>query len=187
MKKYLLITVIALIPGALLLAAGLRGCGVFSRLAGSGKPPACVVDIDQTITDGRRPARTLNNTPLLRAREVLTRIGERGIAIFYLSKRPSYKLEKTGRWLKDHGFPPGEMVILNADPKEDGYYYKLREIRKIQERYTVLCGFGNENDRPVYRDAGIKPVWRRRWRDEDWLRVGQDLGKILAGKEEARN
>jgi len=92
MKKYLLITVIALIPGALLLAAGLRGCGVFSRLAGSGKPPACVVDIDQTITDGRRPARTLNNTPLLRARDVLRRIRKRGIAIFYLSKRPAYKL-----------------------------------------------------------------------------------------------
>ncbi len=182
-KKYILKVLKALGLVALILVVILRGYHVISRKLAENKPPACVVDIDQTITDGRHPARTLAKVPLLQARDALRLIKKKGIAIFYLSKRESYKLTKTRRWLREYGYPPGEMVILKRDLEEEGYYYKLREIRNIQKRYKVLCGFGNDNDLPIYRDAGIRPICRERWRDEDWLQVKENLEKIPAREE----
>ncbi|MFH1037407.1 MAG: HAD family acid phosphatase [PVC group bacterium] len=154
------------------------GCGGDDPAARDEKLPACIVDIDKTITDGNYQRHTSHKVPLPAATDVLRRIEEGGITVFYLSGRYASKLPRTVAWLEKHGFPTAGRVIHMQPEQGDIPDYKLREIRKIQERYEILCGFGNDSDLPVYRQADIHPICREMWRNEDWAEVSDNLDRL---------
>ncbi len=154
------------------------GCGDNHSPARPEKPEACIVDIDKTITDGNYQRHTLHKVPLPAAASVLRRIEEGGVSVFYLSGRYTSKLPRTRAWLEKNEFPAMGRVIHREPGAEDTASYKLREIRKIQERYEVLCAFGNESDLPVYRQVGVHPICREMWSNEDWAAVSDNLDRL---------
>ncbi len=123
------------------------GYGFWDYLNPSPRPPACVVDIDGTITS--------RNRPLPGAREILQWLDGCGVKMFYLSSRPIERLPGTRRWLEHQGFPRGK-IIHKPYPQENRVDYKSREIGKIQEHYRIVFGIGDkDSDLAAYRRQGI--------------------------------
>jgi len=168
--------------GLLALLAGLGAAGV----AGARKPLAVVVDIDSTITDPRFQRKIHQKVPLPRAAEVLSRAEASGISVIYLSKRRVRHRSTTIWWLGKYGFPPGREVIHRENPAEPGLDFKIREINRLKKEFEIVCAIGNgDEDRSVYSQTGLFAVIREVWNDEEWVKAGEVLERIIRSRSSA--
>ncbi len=173
--------------GALLLSwAGCAGSGEDAPARPPGvKPPACVIDIDKTITDPASRGRTAKKAPMANAQAVLARVASRGIAVFYLSRRPIGRLETTKWWLERHGFPPGAGLYL-CDRDEDRVPFKIRIIQELQKDYTFLFGVGDQpTDAESYTICGIPSLHIET--ASDWLAADRRIQEIFAAANAGRS
>ena len=193
---------------ALIVLAGVAlstACAAWeAAAAGGGGPKACIIDIDGTIADesARRkaaagedgvlrgkeyeayfdPARAMSDRPITTARATLRWLAGRGIAIFYVSSRPSSMLESSKKWLRKSGFPEGRGIFHKKEKYEKSLVYKTRVVEGIiSEGYDVLFGVGDrDKDIRSYRAAGIVGIKVAPNDDGDWKRVRKQIEKILA-------
>lgn len=178
--------VAALCLGALLLSpAGCSGSGEEAPARPPrAKPPACVIDIDKTITDPAFRRKMAKKVPMANAPAVLSRVASRGIAVFYLSRRPVGRLEATKWWLAQHGFPPGAGLYL-CDRNEDRVPFKIRIIQELQENYTFLFGVGDQpTDAESYGICGIPYLHIET--AADWLDAERRIEEIVAAASAGR-
>lgn len=125
-----------------------------------------VVDIDNTICrtdiDGlyEFADRDVRSQPLPDAVETFALLGER-FNILYLTLRQRELLDKSRRWLSEHGFPAGP--VFTADTLAHFIRqrtYKREAIRSAQRAMPhVLIGIGNRKaDSDAYRQCGMLSI-----------------------------
>ncbi|MFH1037678.1 MAG: HAD family acid phosphatase [PVC group bacterium] len=145
-------------------------CLLYISGCGQSKPPSCVIDVDGTLFNFKRPA-----SPVLGALETIKWIKSREITIVYLSARTTDRREETEWILQKWDFPSGRL-ILKEDPDEESSLYKTREIRSLQEQYNVLFGVGDKDtDLIAYTACGITDFFV----DGDWDAVRVRIEEYL--------
>jgi len=163
------------IPRTILFAAFLLP----SASAPAGLPPACVVDIDGTLTGRGPPGSPPIFLVLEKGRETLWRIHRRGVAIFYLTARPIRRLEDTRRRAVEYDYPPGE-IIMKENGEELIRDYKIRMVKKIQESHRVLFGVGDtEVDMEAYAACGITALHLESSSDQGWVGLRPRIEDLL--------
>ena len=105
------------------------------------RPPEAdflVVDVDHTLvstglTDvlaGEDPR------PMDDAADVLNRIaGTRGSTVIYLTATPEQSSGRLKRWLRDHGFPAGPVLVLDPDAAEDPFSRNGASLSGLRNAY----------------------------------------------------
>jgi predicted secreted acid phosphatase len=190
-RRYLWIGVLGLIVASVLLG------GIQKAFTQPPKPKACIIDIDGTIAnENERRAMATNpdgstnwrkyfdpelvkkDKPILKSREVLRWLEQKGIKIFYVSSRETAVLEATKWWLRQHNFPPGE--VYHRKPFARSMEYKIDTVRAIQKRYDVIFGVGDrDRDITAYQTCGITAIKVVESSEEDWIRVKSEITKLL--------
>lgn len=106
-------------------------------------------DIDSTISETSLQALFFEDTdqesgPIAGSPEALREIA-RDYEIMYLTARPRFTLEKTRRWLEDHGYPRAPVITsLTVGDALAQSGYKTRAIRSLRRHYeNLLIGIGN--------------------------------------------
>ena len=106
-------------------------------------------DIDSTISETSLQALLFEDTdqesqPIVGSPETLHEIA-RDYEIMYLTARPRFTLEKTRRWLEDHGYPRAPVITsLTVGDALAQTRYKTRVIRSLRRHYeNLLIGIGN--------------------------------------------
>jgi predicted secreted acid phosphatase len=190
-RRYLWIGILGLVILSVLLG------GTQKTFTQPPKPKACIIDIDGTIAnDQQRRALSTNpngsrnwrkyfnpelvkkDKPILKSREVLRWVEQKGIKIFYVSSRETTVLEATKWWLKAHNFPQGE--IYHRKPFARSMEYKIDTVRAIQKSYHVIFGVGDrDRDITAYQSCGIIAIKVKESSEEDWIRVKDEIAKLL--------
>ena len=121
--------------------------------------PMMVVDLDKTIVASGFHAVLLGDPePMPQAAEVLHDLA-RSHTIVYLTHRPDVFGPKSKAWLKDHGFPPGPLLLstLRTFLKGSGAY-KSMMLEDITARFTrVEIGIGDKiSDVLSYHENGMQ-------------------------------
>jgi hypothetical protein len=119
-------------------------------------------DIDSTISETSLQALFFEDTdresgPIAGSPEALHEIA-RDYEIMYLTARPRFTLEKTRRWLEDHGYPRAPVITsLTVGDALAQTGYKTRVIRSLRRHYeNLLIGIGNTSiDSESYGANGI--------------------------------
>ncbi|MCX6348272.1 MAG: hypothetical protein NTV79_02055 [Candidatus Aureabacteria bacterium] len=146
---------------------------------GGDTPPACVVDIDGTLTGPTPPGVPDKFMVLEEGRQTLWRIHRRGVAIFYLTARPILSLEDTRLRQVEYDYPPGE-IIMKEDGMEDTKGYKIRMIRRIQESHRVVFGIGDtEIDMEAYAACGITALHLKPSSNQTWIDLRPRIEDLL--------
>ncbi|HEA47316.1 MAG TPA: hypothetical protein ENH97_02780 [bacterium] len=189
-KRYLWIGILGLI----ILFVLIGGQEAFAQPP---KPKACIIDIDGTIAndqqrravsinpDGNRnwrkyfnPELVKKDKPILKSREVLRWVEQKGIKIFYVSSRETTVLGATKWWLKAHNFPQGE--VYHRKPFARSMEYKIDTVRAIQKSYDVIFGVGDrDRDITAYQTCGIAAIKVAESSEKDWIRVKNEIAKLI--------
>lgn len=167
--------------GWLLVCSCLTACTASDNIAvgPSGKPLACVVDIDRTINDPNTShhRKIRNQDPMANAQPVLQKLASRGIAIFYVSHRRISYLAETKKWMARYEFPPGAGLYL-CDRDESKFQFKTRIIQMLQKDYDILFGLGDRgSDMKSYSACGI--IALRVASPSAWLVADQRIQEIV--------
>ncbi len=190
-RKYLWIGILGLVIISIFFA------GAQKTLAQPPKPKACVIDIDGTIANEKErramatnpdgstnwrkyfnPELVKQDKPILKSREVLRWIKQKGIKIFYVSSRETTVLEATKWWLKAHNFPEGEVYHRKLFARS--MEYKIDTVRAIQKSYDVIFGVGDrDRDITAYQTCGIAAIKVIESSEEDWIRVKNEIAKSI--------
>lgn len=190
-RRYLWIGVLGLVTLSILFTGAQK---TFAQLP---KPKACIIDIDGTIaneqerrtiatnpdgsTNWRKyfdPELVKKDKPILKSREVLRWVEQKGIKIFYVSSRETTVLEATKWWLRQHNFPEGE--VYHRKPFGQTLEYKIDTIKTIQRDYDVIFGVGDgDRDITAYQTCGITAIKVVESSEEDWIRVKSEIAKLL--------
>lgn len=190
-RRYLWIGILGLVIVSIFFA------GAQKALAQPPKPKACIIDIDGTIaneqerraiatnpdgsTNWRKyfnPELVKQDKPILKSREVLRWIKQKGIKIFYVSSRETTILEATKWWLRQHNFPEGK--VYHRKPFSRGLEYKIDTVRTIQKRYHVIFGVGDrDGDITAYQTCGIAAIKVKASSETDWIRVKNEIAKLI--------
>jgi hypothetical protein len=119
-------------------------------------------DIDSTISETSLNALffddlDLTSQPIAGSVEVLQQL-RRDFQILYLTARPRFTLEKTRRWLREHGYPDGPVITsLTVGDALAQTGYKTRTLGSLRKHYgNLLIGIGNtEIDAQGYGAHGM--------------------------------
>ncbi len=155
--------------GAILLLAGCY--------PGAAPPPphlpwGCIVDIDGTVTTGKRV--------FSEAEKTLQWVHGEEVAVFYVTARIAYKGPATRRLIEKSQLPAGE-IFFKEDRMEDTFHYKLRTIQRIQRTHHLLFGIGDKpRDIRIYRDCGIPAFLLRPRSDAGWLKLRPEIEAEVA-------
>jgi len=121
--------------------------------------PMVVVDLDKTVVaSGFHVVLAGDPKPMPRSVEVLTRIAETH-QVVYLTHRPEYFSIKSKRWLVEHKYPTGPLLMSDIGGFLEGSgAFKTRAIRDLRERFGGLdLGIGDKfSDAQAYHDNGIR-------------------------------
>lgn len=123
--------------------------------------PITVVDLDGTLME-RDWKRVLTGDPepLVRAREVLTRLAQdRGI--IYLTHRPERFGPKSKAWLREHGLPRGPVLLAETEQLIEGSQrYKTERLNDLRSRFHgISLGIGDQiSDAVAYRHNGMGAI-----------------------------
>ena len=146
------------------------------------EPQFAVLDIDATLSDARhrlhfiekRPkdwdsffAQGKHDAPLEEGRTVAASLA-RGHEIVYLTGRPERIRRDTEQWLKQHGFPPGRLLMRSNTDRRPSATMKLEKLRRLatERKVAILV----DDDLTVVRGAEKAgfPVLHADWAlDED--------------------
>ena len=190
-RRYLWIGVLGLIVASVLLG------GVQKAFTQPPKPKACIIDIDGTIANERErraiatnpdgstnwrkyfdPELVKKDKPILKSREVLRWLEQKGIKIFYVSSRETTVLEASKWWLRQHNFPQGE--VYHRKPFGRSLEYKIETVRTIQKSYDVIFGVGDrDRDITAYQTCKIAAIKVKESSEEDWIRVKSEIAKLI--------
>ena len=111
-----------------------------------------VVDIDGVVADVRHRLRHVTERPknwgaffagaaddpvLSEGEETVRRLAE-VYDIVYLSGRPERLRQVTERWFRQHGLPPGPLVLRPADDHRPSRFFKVEVLRRLAETRTVV-------------------------------------------------
>lgn len=106
-------------------------------------------DIDSTISQTSLQSLFLEDTdqvsePIAGSPETLHELA-RDYEIMYLTARPRFTLEKTRRWLEEHGYPRAPVITsLTVGDALAHTGHKTRAIRSLRRHYeNLLIGIGN--------------------------------------------
>jgi hypothetical protein len=146
-------------------------------------------DIDSTISQTSLASLFFDEAdessiPIPDSPEVLTEL-DRDFQVLYLTARPRFTLEKTRRWLEEHGYPR-EPVVTSLAPRDalGQTRYKTRTLDSLRKHYNhLLIGIGNTDidadsyaihgmlvllvqpERPVGHDGDV-------FRFQNWRQIG---------------
>jgi len=111
-----------------------------------------VVDIDGVVADVRHRLRHVTERPknwgaffagaaddpvLGEGEETVRRLAE-VYDIVYLSGRPERLRQVTERWFRQHGLPPGPLVLRPADDHRPARFFKVEALRRLAKTRTVV-------------------------------------------------
>ncbi len=142
------------------------------------KPKAVVWDLDGTLADDRARAHFVEvergrqrdwhsyfdaideDPPIAASIELLHALRSYGVRVVYLTGRPEYTRPKTERWLQANGLAEYDVLLMRPDgERRHAGEFKVDEIRKLRERYELVCAFEDRIDVAEHlRQAGI-PVF----------------------------
>lgn len=142
------------------------------------KPRAVIWDLDGTLSDDRARAHFVEveqgkerdwesyfdavdaDPPIAASMEILLALREYGVRIVYLTGRPEFTRPKTERWLKANGLDNYDVLVMRPHgERRHAGRFKVGEIRKLRERYDVVCAFEDRIDVAQHlREEGV-PVF----------------------------
>jgi phosphoglycolate phosphatase-like HAD superfamily hydrolase len=129
------------------------------------KPRAVVWDLDGTLADDRARAHFVEveqgrerdwrsyfdamdqDAPIAASMELLRALRAYGVRIVYLTGRPEFTRPKTERWLQANGLAEYDLLVMR--PEAEGRHagqFKVDEVRKLRERYELVCAFEDRID-----------------------------------------
>jgi len=190
-RRYLWVGVLGLVILSVLLG------GVQKAFTQLPKSKACIIDIDGTVANEKErramatnpdgstnwrkyfnPELVKKDKPILKSREVLRWVEQKGIKIFYVSSRETTVLNATSWWLKEHRFPEGK--VYHREPFARSMQYKVDTIRTIQKNYDVILGVGDrDRDITAYQTCGIAAIKVKESSETDWVRVKSEIAKLI--------
>ncbi|HET8654126.1 MAG TPA: HAD family acid phosphatase [Longimicrobiaceae bacterium] len=129
------------------------------------KPKAAIWDLDGTLSDDRARAHFVEvesgrerdwesyfdaidqDAPIAASIEVLHALRGNGVHIVYLTGRPEYTRPKTERWLKANGLDEYDLLLMRPErERRHAGRFKMDEVRKLCERYEIICAFEDRID-----------------------------------------
>lgn len=142
------------------------------------KPRAAVWDLDGTLSDDRARAHFVEvesgrkrnwesyfdavdeDPPIAASMEILQALRAHGVRIVYLTGRPEFTRPKTQRWLEANGLDEYDLLLMRpSGERRHAGEFKVDEIRRLRERYEVVCAFEDRIDVAEHlRMAGV-PVF----------------------------
>lgn len=189
----------------LVVILGAIGVGTYFAISHKANNLAVIMDIDGTIADEsvRRaaaagedgelqdneydayfePSEVAKDKPLVAAREILTRLAEEGVTIYYVTGRPEETERATERWIRDNGFPDGPLRCRPRRARTTEF--KIDAIEEAKQQFDVFAGVGQEDrDGPPYRGADIEGIFVEENDEEGWRNhVGPELDRLRAAAE----
>ena len=116
------------------------------------KPMVAVVDIDGVVADVRHRLHHVTerpkdwraffdgagDDPLLPQGEDTVRQLAEVYDIVYLSGRPERLRGVTERWFREHGLPPGPLLLRPYDDYRPSSLFKVEALQKLSETRTVV-------------------------------------------------
>ena len=125
---------------------------------------AILVFIDGTICDGRQryhladtpdfyqPQVMLADQAVPGSVQALQTLATRYQPV-YIGARPEYTLPVTEQWLREAGFPAGEIVVAE-DQKQ-----RLELVRELRHRYDFIAGIGDRwDDNELHAELGCQSI-----------------------------
>jgi hypothetical protein len=135
-----------------------------------------LVFIDGTICDGRQRYHRLGHEdfhkrewilkdkPVPGSSECLAKLANK-FQIVYIGARPSNAHQDTLEWLKNHGFPPGEVYLGETQPE------RLEIVRQIKIKYEFVAGIGDRwDDNDLHEELGCHSIILKE-HEGDWEHV----------------
>ena len=139
---------------------------------------AVIWDLDGTLADDRARAHFVEveqgrtrdwnsyfdavdeDAPIAASMELLHALRAFGIRIIYLTGRPEFTRPKTERWLKANGLDEFDLLVMRpGGERRHAGEFKVDEIRRLRERYEVVCAFEDRIDVAQHlRESGV-PVF----------------------------
>lgn len=142
------------------------------------KPRAVIWDLDGTLSDDRARAHFVEvergkerdwqsyfdavdaDSPIAASMVLLLALREYGLRIVYLTGRPEFTRPKTERWLKANGLDNYDVLVMRPHgERRHAGEFKIDEIRKLRERYDVVCAFEDRIDVAQHLREGGVPVF----------------------------
>jgi acid phosphatase class B len=96
--------------------------------------------------------------PIAAARDFLNQFVRENpeFQIVYLSGRRKDTTVETEKWLSDHGFPNGEVLLR---PSGNTKWFKQRELKRMKKNHPILAHIGDsDDDENAAIGAGVKSV-----------------------------
>jgi acid phosphatase class B len=96
--------------------------------------------------------------PIVAARDFLNQFVRENpeFQIVYLSGRRKDTTMETEKWLSDHGFPKGEVLLR---PSGNTKWFKQRELKRMKKNHPILAHIGDsDDDENAAIGAGVKAV-----------------------------
>jgi phosphoglycolate phosphatase-like HAD superfamily hydrolase len=142
------------------------------------QPKAVIWDLDGTLSDDRARAHFVEvekgrkrdwrsyfdaideDPPIAASMEILQAMRAYGARVVFLTGRPEYTRPKTERWLAANGLSEYDLLLMRPDGEfRPAGEFKIDEVRKLQERYNIVCAFEDRIDVADHlRSTGI-PVF----------------------------
>ena len=144
----------------------------------SNNPRAVIWDLDGTLSDDRARAHFVEveegrqrdwesyfdaidaDPPIAASMALLQALRAVGIRIVYLTGRPEFTRPKTERWLKANGLDEYDLLVMRpANERRHAGRFKVDEVRRLRERYEIVCAFEDRIDVADHlREEGV-PVF----------------------------
>jgi hypothetical protein len=121
--------------------------------------PIAVVDMDRTIVaSGFDEVLVGQPGPMADSVEVLNRLAAR-YTIVYLTHRPEYFGPKSKKWLADHGYPAGPVLLATTGGFLQGSEaFKSAALANLKDRFSnIAIGVGDKvSDAAAYHANGMQ-------------------------------
>jgi phosphoglycolate phosphatase-like HAD superfamily hydrolase len=133
--------------------------------AAAAKPRAVVWDLDGTLADDRARAHFVeveqgrerdwhsyfdaidSDPPIAASMEILHAMRAYGARIVFLTGRPDFTRPKTERWLQANGLGDYDLLVMRPEgERRHAGEFKVDEIRRLRDRYELICAFEDRID-----------------------------------------
>jgi len=116
-----------------------------------------VIDLDHTLVDSSFWRVLLAGAkPMAESVRVTKRIAG-AYHLIYLTHRPDLLTHKSKRWLREHGYPPGPLLVSELKDVFDSGEFKTAKLSEVRKAYpNVAMGIGDKiTDATAYVDNGL--------------------------------